>query len=240
MNPENSNKTALITGAAKRVGQAIAVALAADGWNVALHYNSSDVSETAAQCQKLGVRTTTIRADLNNFDELQAILPQANAALGEVTLLINNASIFDKCSFADTDEDTFNRHQNINFKAPFFLSQEFAKQTKNGHIINITDTRVVMNKVDRFAYTLSKKSFASLNDMLAVELGPEIRVNAIAPGAIEEFCDNLEQQRLADRIANLPMKKLGNFSDIYSSMKMLINSELTGQCITVDGGDRLV
>lgn len=237
---ENRNKTALVTGSAKRVGRAIALALAADGWKIALHYNSTDVSEVATECQKLGARTVTIKADLNDFTELQTVLPKANAALGEVTLLINNASIFEKCSFADTSEDVFDRHMNINFKAPLFLAQAFAKQCSGGQIINISDARVTDNKTAYYAYLQSKKALSDSTKMLAVELAPKILVNEICIGTTELY-DNLDQKHLDEKVNRLPLRHKTTLAEICETILHLNKSSyLTGQSIFLDAGEQLI
>lgn len=237
---KNAPRNALISGAGKRVGQAVAIALAKNGWNVALHHNSTDIAQTVAGVEKLGVKFCTIQANLNNHADVLQVLPQANAALGEISLLVNNASIFEKCSFAETDEDVFDRHMNINFKAPFFLSQAFAKQTENGQIINICDTNVSKNKTTYFAYLLSKKSLSDLTKMLAVELGPRILVNGIFPTTISEFSDNVDQHYLQKRTKDLPLKNITNIVEILDAVNFLINSNLTGQEVFTDGGEQLL
>jgi len=236
----NSPKNALITGAAKRVGRAISLALAADGWNVALHHNSTDIREVSQQCQKLGAKVCTIKADLNNLSDLKNVIPAANSQLGEISLLINNASIFEKCSFEDTDEDIFDRHMNINFKAPFFLCQDFAKQTQNGQIINISDTRTTDNKTTYFAYLNSKKSLSNLTKMLAVELSPSIRTNEIALGA----CDmeqSYDRKYLEKRVSQTPLGVAIDLNDITNAILYLSKQTyLTGQTLYIDSGENLI
>jgi NAD(P)-dependent dehydrogenase (short-subunit alcohol dehydrogenase family) len=240
MNSKKYNKTALVTGAAKRVGKAIAIALAADGWNVALHHNSTDIFETARECEKLGAKVCFIKADLNSFADLQRIMPEANAALGEISLLINNASIFEKCSFAETTEDIFDRHMNINFKAPFFLSQQFAQQTQNGQIINICDTNIARNNTTYFAYLLSKKSLSSLTKMSAVEIAPQIRINEICIG-ITELSDTHDEDFLTKRIAGLPLQRKTSLQEITETILHLSKADyLTGQSIFLDSGEQLL
>ena len=236
----NKNKNALITGAGKRVGQAIAIALASDGWNVALHYNTTSPDETLAKIKAYGVKFCTIQADLNNLAEVERVLPQANVQLGEISLLINNASIFEKCSFAETNEDIFDRHMNINFKAPFFVSQAFAKQTTNGQIINLNDTRITDNKTTYFAYLHSKKALSELTKMLAVELAPQVRVNEVALGACD-LPQSYDNKYLEERVAKLPLKKTINLSNIQHAITYLAEQNyLTGQTMFIDSGENLI
>jgi NAD(P)-dependent dehydrogenase (short-subunit alcohol dehydrogenase family) len=236
----NAPRNALITGAGKRVGQAVAIALAKDGWNVALHHNSTAPDETVEKIKAHGVKFCTIQADLNNLAEVARVLPEANSALGEISLLINNASIFEKCIFAETDEDIFDRHMNINFKAPFFLSQAFAQQTQNGQIINLSDTRVTDNKTAYFAYLHSKKALSNLTKMLAVELGPNVRVNEVCIG-ITELSDNHDQEFLNKKVAALPLQRKTSLVEICKSILHFTKADyLTGQSIFLDAGENLL
>ena len=178
---------------------------------------------------------------MNNSEETRALISKANEALGEITLLVNSASIFEKCKFTETEEDIFDRHMNINFKAPFFLSQDFAKQcTNNGHIVNICDTFTNKRKTSYFAYLLSKKVFRSFSKMAAAELAPKIRVNAVLPGAVEEYSENVDPQFLEKRINELPMKKLVKVDEIIKAILQLEESNLTGQELFLDGGEQLL
>jgi NAD(P)-dependent dehydrogenase (short-subunit alcohol dehydrogenase family) len=233
-------KTALITGSAKRVGKAIALALAADGWNLALHHNSTSPDKTIAEIAKFGVKFCTIKADLNIHAEVLRVVAEANAQLGEISLLVNNASIFEKCSFAETNEDIFDRHMNINFKAPFFLSQAFAAQTSAGQIINLSDTRVTDNKTTYFAYLHSKKALSNLTKMLAVELAPHVRVNEICIG-ITELSDNHDQEFLNKKVAALPLQRKTTVAEICESILHFNKFDyLTGQSIFLDSGENLL
>ena len=225
-----SRKNALITGAAKRIGREIAIALSAAGWNVVVHYN-----KTKPDWPK------SVQADLNNFGEVTGLVKRAQDVLGgEINLLINNASIFEKVSFAETSEDVFDRHMSLHVKAPFFLAQAFAAQTKDGQIINMLDTNIVRNKTTYFAYLLSKKSLGSLTQMLAVELAPNIRVNAVCPSTIEGFSSNLDKDYLLQREKELPMGKFANLQSVLDAILFLTTSQLTGQEIFVDGGEQLI
>lgn len=237
----NIIKTALVTGAAKRLGAEIAIALAADGWNIALHYNSTKPDSVLEKIRKHGVKAEAIKADLNDFRQLRNIVPQATENLGEITLLINNASIFEKVSFAETDEDVYGRHMDIHVKAPFFLTQDFASQcTGRGQVINIVDSFTSKNKSSYFAYLVSKKSLRSLSKMLSLQLGPNILVNAVLPGAVEEFSENLDQAFLQRRISEIPTQKLATAKQITDGILYLANNNLTGQELFIDGGEQLI
>ena len=235
------HKNALVTGAAKRIGSEIAIELAKNGWNVALHTNNSDASETLSKVKNLGVKAVVLKSELGSAESAKKLMQNANAELGEISLLINNASIFEKVKFAETTEDIFDRHHDIHAKAPFFLAQEFATQCKgDGHIINMVDTFIKRNNTSYFAYLLSKKSLANLSKMLAYELAPKIRVNAIMPSAVEEFKSNTDAEYLKNRKSKLPMLEFCSYTDITSAITYLANSNLTGQELYIDGGEQLL
>jgi len=240
----NKNKSALVTGAARRIGKGIALFLAEKGYNIALHYGSSDndAQKTAAAIRETGVMCETFKCDLYNEDETLSLLPRVAQTFPNFTLLVNNASIFKKAAIADTDPDNFNRHIAINLKAPFFLTRDFARICKTGHVINILDSRITHGSAKRndyAVYTLSKKALAELTGMSAVEFAPDIRVNAIAPGLIfppagksDDFLDKKAQ--------NTPLKRKGAVADIVKAVQYLLENEfITGQILYVDGGEHL-
>lgn len=236
-------KTALITGAAKRVGMAMALHLANEGWNIAIHYNSS--ADDAIQFrdklaeiythQKFGL----FKANLERTEEVELLIPQVLQEMGRIDLLINNASVFEPASIANSSGEFIDRQMNVNFKAPFILTRDFANIIKHGSIINFTDTRIVTNKSNFAAYSLSKKALWELTKMAALEFGPDIRINAIAPGLTlppeekgEDYLWNL-----AGKIA---MKRPGGLEPILKSLDYILNNDyLTGQILFCDGGENL-
>ena len=219
-------KTALVTGSAKRLGKEIATSLANNGWKVIWHHNSTPIDVAGA---------VSVKADLTDFGQLPKLFEH-----GKVDLLINSASIYERKKFADSTEDDFDRNINLHVKAPYFLSQYFAKQTENGHIINIVDAFIVKNKTVHFPYLLSKKALWDLTKMLAIELAPNIRVNAILPGAMREYSDNLDPEFKARRKAQIPQGEFATSKEVISAINFLINSELTAQEIYVDAGEHLL
>jgi pteridine reductase len=236
-------KTALITGAAKRVGKAMALHLAAQGWNIAIHYNSSE-NEALLLVDELKTSFTDqqfqlFKANLNNSTEVESLIPQVLQTMDNIDLLINNASVFDRCNIEDTDTDFLDRQMNINFRAPFILTREYARLVKKGLIINFVDTRITNNKSSFAAYSLSKKAVWEMTKMAALELGPSIRVNAIAPGltlAPEEKGDDF-LKKLAQTIA---MKRPGGLYPILKSLNYILSNDyLTGQLLFCDGGENL-
>jgi pteridine reductase len=234
-------KAALITGSAIRIGQAIARSLAQTGHDIALHYNSSkdQAKKLAHQLNQLPITCKLFQADLADQNQLQNLISQTKNAFPHLDLLINSASIFEKANLTQTQTDLFDRHFAINLKAPIILSRDFARSVNKGHIINILDQRIAHNRPDYFAYTLTKKSLADFTRMAAVELGPNIRVNAIAPGFILPPTDPaaFDTQRILE---NIPLKKQGSTDTITRSVKFLLeNDYLTGQILFADGGEHL-
>ncbi|MCK5729747.1 MAG: SDR family NAD(P)-dependent oxidoreductase, partial [Draconibacterium sp.] len=180
-------KTALITGASKRIGKSIVEYLADKGWNIIIHYNSSERSaKQLLQALSLKFPEQTfgiIKANLSVETETAELIPKTITEFGKFQLLINNASIFDSGYLKETTLNLFENQINTNLKAPFVLMRDFANYCKNGNIINFVDTRITSNKSNFAAYSLSKKALWELTKMAALEFAPLIRVNAIAPGA---------------------------------------------------------
>jgi len=238
----NMQNTALITGAAKRLGKAIAVGLARRGWDVALHYGQSadDAAATAAEIRQLGSRCEPLRADLDDPADVRTLVARAREVLGPLTLLVNNAAIFERAEFLQTDEDLFDRHFDINFRAPFFLSRDFARQCDgDGHIINLIDAAHTHAGQTYFAYTLSKKLLAEFTPLAARALGPRIRVNAICPGPMLPPPGGRPDD-LHHVAAKTPLQRTGAAADIVAAAEFLIdNPYVTGQLLYVDGGQHI-
>lgn len=233
--------TALITGGAKRIGSAIAKKLAQMGYNIALHYNTSnnDAIELKKQIENIGVRCALFKCDLSIEEEVLNLIPEAIKIFNDIDLLINNASIFNKATLIETETGLFNRTFNTNLKAPYLLIRDFAKLVKKGNIINIIDTKITKNDFLYSCYTLTKKSLKDLTLMAAKELGPEIRVNGIAPGLILE--PEGKPISYLDKLAkNIPLKKKGSVKAVTDALGFLIENDfITGQILFVDGGQHL-
>jgi len=237
------NQTALITGASKRIGKAIAEHLAEKGWNVIIHFNRS-VEEAITLAQQLGEKYpgqlfSSVMADLADSHEVWSLIPGIVSESGPFDLLVNNASVFDKSYLKETSEVLFDTQMNVNLKAPFLLIRDFASQCKKGNIINFVDTRITSNKSNFAAYSLSKKALWELTKMAALELAPDIRVNAIAPGVTlapaekdDEYLQNLAKE--------IPMKQSVGVEPILKSIDYILdNNHLTGQLLFADGGENL-
>lgn len=241
--PFKNPGTALVTGGAKRIGAEIALHLAERGYSIALHYHQSK-REALTIAHKIeqqsGQRCEIFKADLNREKEAGELIPNVLKKFPDLSLLINSASIFRKSTFKDLKLSDLDEHLNVNFKAPYILTAKFANRVKNGLVINLLDTHITQSRTNHFNYLLSKKLLASLTRMAALELAPQIRVNAIAPGLIlppaNKGLDYLE--RLAQRI---PLKRKGSPTDIVGAVNFLIDSGyMTGQTLFLDGGESLL
>ena len=180
-----TRKTVLVTGAAKRLGRAIALHLAGTGWDVAIHYHGSaeEAESAAAAARVLGVKAATLKANLSREEETAQLVARAAAALGPLTALINSASLFENDDWRSASRASWDAHMETNLRAPFLLSQNFARQVPDkGAIVNIVDQRVLKPTPQFMSYSLSKAGLYWLTTTLAQALGPKIRVNAVGPG----------------------------------------------------------
>ena len=235
-------KTALVTGAAKRIGREIALALARAGVNVAVHFRQSakQAEELRAELASNGVTAWMVEADFNDIAATQRLIPEVLEKAGSLDILVNSASMFLPSTIQNLEFAGLTQHMQINAWAPFVLSREFARLSGRGKIINILDTRIVGDDQSHVAYILSKQVFALLMKMTAVEFAPRITVNGVAPGLIlppagkdESYLDGLAQ--------TIPLKRHGEPVDIADAVLYLLKSDfVTGQVIFVDGGRHLM
>lgn len=235
------NGTALVTGGARRIGRSIALSLAEKGYRIALHYRSSlkEAKEVARNIEHKGMECHLFSCDFNDMVDVLKLIPKVFERLPDCNLLINNASQFERARLMDTDLDLFDRHFNVNFKAPFLLSRDFARHCKEGQIINILDTKISRTPIEYFIYTLSKKSLFEFTKLAAKELGPRIRVNAVSPGLI--LPSALQSREDFEKMgARVPLRRKGDMENVVSAIHFFIeNSFITGECIFVDGGEHL-
>jgi pteridine reductase len=240
------NKTIFITGAAKRIGKEIALTFKELGWNIIIHYNSSknDADNLADQINKDNPNSAkTVQGNLDVKEDVQKILNEVNDAFPSIDLLINNASTFYPTPIDEISEDHWEKLIGSNLKGPLFLIQGLKKNLKksNGSIINITDTNLTKGVANYSIYSAAKAGLEAITKGLARELAPEIKVNAIAPGAMLEPPDVTWTEEQKNKvIETIPLKRMGSEKDIANAVKFLANSEyITGQTIKVDGGRSL-
>ncbi|HEY3638065.1 MAG TPA: SDR family oxidoreductase [Rhizomicrobium sp.] len=238
-------KAVLVTGAAKRLGRAIALDLAKNGWNIALHYNhsESDAQSAAAAIRDMNRDVVLLRADLQNEEHVAGLIRRATETLGPVAGLVNSASIFEADEWATVTQDSWNKHLTVNLRAPFVLAQELARalpESEHGAIVNIVDQRVLKPTPQFISYSLSKAGLYWLNTTLAQALAPRVRVNAVAPGPTminaRQSEDHFRRQREATILGTGAEPQ-----DICDAVRYLLTaSAVTGQMIAVDGGQHLI
>jgi NAD(P)-dependent dehydrogenase (short-subunit alcohol dehydrogenase family) len=237
-------KTALITGAAKRVGRVIALELARAGYDIAAHYGGSkaEAEKLAEEVRALGRRAAAIQADLADETAVEALLPRATAALGPVTALVNNASLFERDEALDVTRERWDRQMAVNLRAPFVLTQQFARllpAEAAGAIVNILDQRVWNLTPFFVSYTISKAGLWTLTQTMALALAPRIRVNAVGPGPILPN-DNQSAEQFRTHWSSLPLARVIHPEDVARAVVFLLESPaVTGQMIAVDGGEHM-
>ncbi|MEE1577340.1 MAG: SDR family NAD(P)-dependent oxidoreductase [Deltaproteobacteria bacterium] len=235
-------KSVLITGGAKRLGKEMALSLAQKGWDVALHFRNSesDAETTRQRIEKTGVVCRLFQANLERAQEAVDMLRKVLKEFPELDLLVNNASVFDESPLATVDEEVFDRQFDVNFKSPFFMTQQYTKNCRSGHVVNILDTKIQSNRAGRFtAYNLSKKALMHLTQMSAIDLAPRFRVNAIAPGPVLK-ASHASEEEFQIRIQQTPLKLEIPGSSIVSALNYLIeNPNLTGEVLYCDNGSHL-
>lgn len=238
----NKKNTALITGAAKRIGREIALSLAESGCDVVISYNNSALEAENLKSEiikKFSVNCEIFPCDLRDENQVKN-LAEFMINFPNWNLLINNASIFNKSRLLDTTDSELLDNFNVHLFSPLILIKKFAKNIKeknikNSQIINILDKSITSNKTSYFYYLLSKKSLADLTKMLAIELAPQTRVNGIAPGFIllPENSD-LNEDILIEKI---PLKKQGAIKNITQTVNFLLENDfISGEILFVDGG----
>jgi NAD(P)-dependent dehydrogenase (short-subunit alcohol dehydrogenase family) len=235
---------ALVTGAAKRLGRATALALADDGYDVVVHYGSSqaDADAVVTAINAKGRRAVALAADLSQEAQMQNLIGAATKALGPLTCLVNNASLFERDEALTVTRESWDAHFETNLRAPFVLMQEFARQLPaeaNGAIVNILDERV-WNLTPHFvSYTLTKAGLWTLTQVMAMALAPRIRVNGIGPGPTLPSPRQSEEQ-FAKQQASVPLQRGATPEEIAAAVRFILSSgAMTGQMIALDGGQHL-
>ncbi len=245
--------TALVTGAGRRLGRAMALYLAGRGHDVAVHYAGSrdEAEAVAAEIRAMGRRAVALQADLLAEAETEALVPRAAAALGPLTVLVNNASIFEYDRIDTSTRASWDRHMESNLRAPYVLIQGFARQcpgaepdaagepVAQGLVVNMLDQRVWKPTPEFSTYTIAKMGLWALTQTAAQGLAPDIRVNAIGPGptlrGARQSAEHFGRQRAATILG-----RGANPSDITGALGFFLDSPaVTGQMIAVDGGQHL-
>jgi len=240
----SSFRTVLITGAAKRIGRAIAEDLAGHGWRVAIHYRNSrtEADDLVDRIRAAGGHAVALQGDLARAEDVDALVPSCVAALGPPCCLINNASEFQHDTLETLTRDAWHVHLDINLKAPVFLAQAMAHHLPagcEGNVINIIDQRVWNLNPDFFSYTISKAGLWTATRTLAQALAPRIRVNAIAPGPVLRSIHQSEDDFAAECASTL-MGRGPSPAEIADAVRFIIGAPaMTGQMIALDGGQHL-
>ncbi len=237
-------RTALVTGAAARIGRAIALDLAADGWAVAVHYHGSEAGAQAVvdEIAAAGGRAAAFAADLSDEAATAGLLPRVTEALGPVGCLVNNASVFENDRIETLTRAGWDLHMAVNLRAPVVLTQAMAEALPAdaaGCIVNIVDQRVV-NLTPYFqSYTVSKSGLWALTRTTALALAPRIRVNAIGPGPVLPSARQTPAQ-FDEQVARLPLKRGPSPEDVARTVRYILAMDaMTGQLILLDGGQHL-
>jgi NAD(P)-dependent dehydrogenase (short-subunit alcohol dehydrogenase family) len=241
---EQSRGAALITGGSRRIGRALVGACARAGFDVAIHCRTvdDDAQAAAAEVRAMGRRASLHACDLRQEAAVSPLVGEAETELGPVTLLINSASVFEEDAFATLNRASWDAHLETNLRAPLILAQAFARRLpadRKGQIVNILDQRVLAPTPNFFSYTLSKAALWSATQMLAQDLAPRIRVNAIGPGpslpSIHQTSEDFDRE-----VASTLLKEAVDPRQIALALAYLIDaSAVTGQMIAVDAGQHL-
>ena len=236
-------KKALVTGGAQRIGASIALYLANMGIDVAVQYNSSEkeMNNIKKKVMSLGVKFSAFQCDFSKDCDFDIFFEKVKKVHGDIDLLINNASTFKFDTIKKTSHKIFDKHMNVNLKAPFFLSKNFVQQlsSRNGLIVNIIDQRVKNITPYFTSYTLSKSALYTLTKSLSIFLAPKIRVNGVSPGPTLKS-KNQTPKQFEDQVLRTPLKKQIGLEEINSAIDyLIINKSVTGEVLTLDSGQSL-
>lgn len=239
------SRIALVTGAPRRIGRAIAMRLTEDGFDIALHASPrsrNDVSALAAELAQKGVRTHSLIADLGDPQTPAHLLADAEAALGPLSLLVNNASVFEPDMPDTLEVERWDRHFAVNLRAPVMLSAEFARRLgsqRQGSVVNIVDQRVLRLNPRYFSYTLAKSALWTATQTMAQAYAPNIRVNAVGPGPVLPN-QNDGQEGFVQEAARVPLEHAVSPEEIAEAVLYLARARsVTGQMIYVDSGQHI-
>jgi NAD(P)-dependent dehydrogenase (short-subunit alcohol dehydrogenase family) len=244
--PKIALKTVLVTGAAKRVGRSIALALAQGGWQVAVHYRNSPVEadQTVADCAKHGLASATFQADLGDELQVRGLLPRVIERFGQVDAVVNSASTFEQDSAASFGFTALDKHLHANTGAAILLAQALhthvSARGASGVVVNLLDQKLWNQNPDFFSYTLSKAALEAANTMLALALAPLVRVVGVAPG-LTLTSHMLSDEKFKALHTLSPLGRSSTPEDVASAVKFALdNQSITGTTLLVDGGQHLM
>ena len=243
---ELRGKTALITGGGIRLGRAIVVALAQQGCNVAIHFNRSkdSVLQVRQGARNFGVEAEAFHFDLSDFSVVDQLVADVNGQMGTIDILINNAGNYRRGNGLNTSIEALQISFNVNLFAPWWLTKAFVKQLPPdyiGKIVNICDANIFRTATDHFAYRLTKKALCEMTRMFALELAPNITVNAIAPGIMLPLAgyEHIDMDKVAAK--KIPLERIGSAEIIAENVLHILRQDfMTGSIIRVDGGEHIV
>ena len=244
MSLDPAPRTALVTGAARRIGAAIARDLAAHGWGVAIHYNTSSVEAeaVAAEIRAAGGRAVAVKADLADLASLPGLVDAAVSALGPIGVLINNASEFEPDEIGALDVARLERHLRLDLASPVLLADAWLARLPEGvegHVINVVDQRVLAPTPRFFSYTLAKSALWTATRTMAQALAPRVRVNAIGPGP--SFANPRQTaEDFARQAAAVPLRRGPTPEEFGRTVRFFVETpSITGQMVCLDGGQHL-
>jgi pteridine reductase len=239
MSERLTGRVAVVTGAAKRLGRAVAIRLAEEGADVAVHFHASEdeAKETVAAIEKIGRRAAAIRADLRSVKEIRRLVAEVGSEFGRLDILVNSAANFLPSSVISATEEIWDASLDTNLKAAFFCAQAAAPLLRRsiGTIVNFADTGGLVGWPGYIAHSVSKAGVVMLTRVLAKALAPEVRVNAIAPGTITMPGDPPDWEEEFIKLA--PLRRTGRPEEIADAVMFLIGAEfMTGHTLVLDGG----
>jgi NAD(P)-dependent dehydrogenase (short-subunit alcohol dehydrogenase family) len=236
-----ADKAALVTGGAIRVGRAIALRLAREGYDIVLHHHKSRdaAQETAEAVRALGRQCWLLPHDLEDVEGIQDYMAEVLKSAPHLSLLVNSASIFEPGRYGSMSQEDYQRHMAINLDAPVFLTQAFALAPKAACVVNIADSFARRDQTSFFAYLLSKKSLLDFTRMAAAALAPKVRVNAISPGSMLP-APGFGEDYLAAKRETLPLKALPTPEEVAETVCFIAATRgMTGEVIHIDGGEQV-
>lgn len=239
--PSTRKKAVLITGAARRLGCEMALNAARSGYDVAVHYHRSadEAWSLVTEIQQLGRQAVAYEQDLRDLQALPRLVEKVKEGLPHLNALVNNASTFRRIPMMEVTPDSYAEDFRVNFEAPFFLTQAFAKQVETGAVVNMLDRHIHRHEANYCAYMLAKKALAEFTQMAALELAPRIRVNGVCPGFILPSEDSSAKDPAERQLP--PSGKRPTAGDVAEAVLHALETEYScGQLFYVDGGERLV